>query len=479
MSTQVSRPRPAPLPPMPGMTLVRRLDKGVRSGPTLLAHILPRLSLYAMPALVWLLARGVGRPGSSGAAAQFVLVFSFAWLGAAECFGAGRLEGINQEHTGAIAVIKALIAASSASLLLLRLLGHELPSARFCLQYLAILALASVAGNLALRVIFAAHRPLSRLIVVNAAANGAEAGWNVVNKEVARYERAGAIRLDEFGHPTPFAGRLSTRQLVRELLRERADAVLISASPAAATALSRQIRSALGMNAPAVFAVGPGDGGQASDAISEGAYFYLLNAGAAPAESLHYRILKRSFDIAFALTALVFGAPLLLFIAAAIRFTSCGPILFAQDRVGWNSRVFRMYKFRTMQVVSPAESDTHWTSATDPRRTAVGSFLRRYSLDELPQFFNVLKGDMSVVGPRPERPYFVSSFRREIDEYHRRHQLKVGITGWAQVNGLRGDTCIRTRLMYDLYYLQNWGLIFDLRIILRTALCIFSAKNAY
>jgi lipopolysaccharide/colanic/teichoic acid biosynthesis glycosyltransferase len=132
-----------------------------------------------------------------------------------------------------------------------------------------------------------------------------------------------------------------------------------------------------------------------------------------------------------------------------------------------------------MHTVPATESDTRWTRANDPHRTAVGQFLRKYSLDELPQFFNVLRGEMSIVGPRPERPFFVSSFRRQIAEYHRRHQLKVGITGWAQVNGLRGDTCIRTRLLYDLYYLQNWGLIFDLRIILKTVFCVFKGKNAY
>jgi len=125
-----------------------------------------------------------------------------------------------------------------------------------------------------------------------------------------------------------------------------------------------------------------------------------------------------------------------------------------------------------MYKVPPSESDTRWSQPNDARRTALGRILRKYSLDELPQFFNVLKGDMSVVGPRPERPFFVNSFRGVIEEYHRRHHIKVGITGWAQVNGLRGDTCIRTRLMYDLYYLQNWGLIFDLKIVLRTVLCV-------
>ena len=138
-----------------------------------------------------------------------------------------------------------------------------------------------------------------------------------------------------------------------------------------------------------------------------------------------------------------------------------------------------MYKFRTMKVSDASESDTRWTTSDDPRRTQLGTFLRRYNLDELPQFFNVLKGDMSVVGPRPERPFFVHKFLQDIEKYNTRHFLKVGITGWAQVNGLRGDTSIIDRVEYDLYYLRNWSLGFDLRIILLTLLRQFFNRNAY
>ncbi|HUV12076.1 MAG TPA: sugar transferase, partial [Acidobacteriota bacterium] len=147
--------------------------------------------------------------------------------------------------------------------------------------------------------------------------------------------------------------------------------------------------------------------------------------------------------------------------------------------VGLNGRPFRMHKFRTMRVGSPEEDETRWTVENDPRRTKIGAFLRRTNLDELPQFFNVLWGDMSIVGPRPERPCFVRKFLQEVAQYNRRHYLKVGITGWAQVNGWRGDTSIPKRIEYDLYYLKNWSLTFDLKIIFLTLWRGFADKNAY
>ena len=172
-------------------------------------------------------------------------------------------------------------------------------------------------------------------------------------------------------------------------------------------------------------------------------------------------------------------APLMLLIAAAIRLTSPGPVFFAQERVGLNGRLFRVYKFRTMSAGNPGESDTRWTTSNDPRRTRLGAFLRATNLDELPQFFNVLKGDMSVVGPRPERPYFVKKFQDDVAQYNTRHYLKVGITGWAQVNGWRGDTSIAKRVEHDLYYLRNWSLWFDMKIIWLTLWRGFFSKNAY
>jgi Undecaprenyl-phosphate glucose phosphotransferase len=197
------------------------------------------------------------------------------------------------------------------------------------------------------------------------------------------------------------------------------------------------------------------------------------------AESGSYLVQKRIFDIVFSALFLLVTLPITVAIATAIRLTSPGPVFFVQERVGLNGRVFRMLKFRTMKLDSREESDTRWTSANDPRRTAVGAFLRKMSLDEVPQFLNVLMGDMSIVGPRPERPHFVERFLNQFDRYNARHTFKVGITGWAQVNGWRGDTSIAKRVEYDLYYLRNWSLTFDLQIIIMTFLHAFKSKNAY
>jgi exopolysaccharide biosynthesis polyprenyl glycosylphosphotransferase len=172
-------------------------------------------------------------------------------------------------------------------------------------------------------------------------------------------------------------------------------------------------------------------------------------------------------------------SPLMLIIAGLIKITSPGPVIFKQERVGLNRRKFMMYKFRSMKQQTPDASDTLWTTENDPRRTRLGSFLRKTSLDELPQFFNVLLGHMSVVGPRPERPYFVEQFKEEIPKYMIKHHIRPGITGWAQTNGLRGDTSIRERIVHDIFYIENWSFLFDLKIIFKTIVNGFINKNAY
>lgn len=186
--------------------------------------------------------------------------------------------------------------------------------------------------------------------------------------------------------------------------------------------------------------------------------------------------LKRSMDVLISGIALVVSAPLMFLIAAMIKLDSKGPVLFVQERVGNDGRRFFIYKFRSM--IDEAERDTgpKWATANDPRTTRIGRFIRRYNLDELPQFVNVLRGDMSLVGPRPERPFFVNKFKEEIPLYMRRHMVKAGLTGLAQVHGWRGDTSVDERTNFDLYYVQNWSLLLDLKIILRT---LTSFKNAY
>jgi lipopolysaccharide/colanic/teichoic acid biosynthesis glycosyltransferase len=185
-------------------------------------------------------------------------------------------------------------------------------------------------------------------------------------------------------------------------------------------------------------------------------------------DTFSYKAVKRVFDIAFASTALLTMSPLLLLIAVAIKLSSRGPVLFRQERVGRNGQVFGILKFRTMTVRPQGETDTTWTVSEGNRITPLGQLLRRTCLDEFPQFINVLFGHMSVVGPRPERPYFVEQFERKFDGYCCRHEGMVGITGWAQVNGLRGDTCIQTRAAYDVFYLRNWSLGFDIKILMLT-----------
>lgn len=204
----------------------------------------------------------------------------------------------------------------------------------------------------------------------------------------------------------------------------------------------------------------------------------MMNLAISPVESFAYTVLKRSFDLVFAILGVIFLSPLFVVIAILVKVSSPGPVLFLQERVGRHGRHFTLFKFRTMHCSSTEESDTIWTTRNDPRCTAIGAMLRKFSLDELPQLFNVIQGEMSLVGPRPERPYFVAKFRNDIQRYNMRHNCKVGITGWAQVNGLRGDTSISERLQHDLYYIQNWSLALDLQIIARTMFIALKDEQA-
>lgn len=190
-------------------------------------------------------------------------------------------------------------------------------------------------------------------------------------------------------------------------------------------------------------------------------------------------ISKRVVDVVVALVGLVVSSPIMLISAIAIGCTSRGPIIFKQERIGLHNKPFKMYKFRTMEVQKPSTEQHGWTTKNDPRVTKVGKFLRRTSIDELPQLFNILKGDMSVVGPRPERPQFVEKFKEEIPRYMVKHQVRPGLTGWAQINGYRGDTSIKRRIEYDIFYIENWTMSFDIKIMFLTIFKGFINKNAY
>ena len=189
--------------------------------------------------------------------------------------------------------------------------------------------------------------------------------------------------------------------------------------------------------------------------------------------------MKRIVDLAGALFGLIVFSPLMLVTALLIKITSPGPVLFSQERIGLHNRPFKMYKFRSMEVQDPGRERSQWTTPHDPRVTPVGRFIRKTSIDEMPQFFNVLIGDMSLVGARPERPLFVEKFKEEIPRYMIKHQVRPGLTGWAQVNGYRGDTSITKRIEHDLYYIENWSLGFDFKIMFLTVFKGFINKNAY
>jgi Undecaprenyl-phosphate glucose phosphotransferase len=190
-------------------------------------------------------------------------------------------------------------------------------------------------------------------------------------------------------------------------------------------------------------------------------------------------LVKRGMDMALALAGIVVLAPLMALIALLVRFTSPGPVFYRQERCGLNGKTFQMFKFRSMRTDAETQTGAVWASKDDPRRTRLGSFLRSTSLDELPQLFNVLKGDMSLVGPRPERPVFIQQFSKTIPSYMSRHRVKAGITGWAQVHGWRGNTSLRKRVEYDLYYITHWTPWLDMRILAMTVVKGLLNRNAY
>ncbi|MBO4846891.1 MAG: undecaprenyl-phosphate glucose phosphotransferase [Lachnospiraceae bacterium] len=203
----------------------------------------------------------------------------------------------------------------------------------------------------------------------------------------------------------------------------------------------------------------------------------VINIRYVPLTNTLNAVVKRIFDFIFSFAGIIILSPLMIILALIVKFSSRGPVIYKQERIGLHNKSFNIYKFRTMRVQEVKEEQKAWTVKDDPRVTPSGRIMRRFNLDELPQLFNILKGDMSLVGPRPERPQFVEQFKEEIPRYMIKHQVRPGLTGWAQVNGFRGDTSIHKRISYDLYYIENWSFGFDLKILFLTIFKGF--KNAY
>ena len=205
----------------------------------------------------------------------------------------------------------------------------------------------------------------------------------------------------------------------------------------------------------------------------------VINIRYVPLTNTFNALVKRMMDIVGSIFGIIVASPVMLLMCILIKLTSPGPLIYRQERVGLHNKTFWMYKFRSMEVQPEAEEKKAWTVKNDPRVTPIGKFMRRTSIDELPQLFNILKGNMSLVGPRPERPFFVEKFREEIPRYMVKHQVRPGLTGWAQVNGYRGDTSIRKRIECDLYYIENWTIGLDIKILFLTIFKGFVNKNAY
>lgn len=297
----------------------------------------------------------------------------------------------------------------------------------------------------------------------------------VMPSVVAAFVRVGGQEVTVQGCPVVELGDVRTLGAYGEI-----DDVVIALPPSLLGEIPRILKALEPLSLPVRAILDLGEGVVARDLLFDLNGLRLLDLRASPSESVVYLVAKRALDVVVSTLVLVIGAPLMGLVAVLVKLTSSGPVLFAQDRVGLNGKIFRMYKFRTMRVGGSEESATRWTTADDPRRTRLGTFLRRTNLDELPQFFNVLKGEMSIVGPRPERPYFVQKFLEDVAQYNTRHYLKVGITGWAQVNGWRGDTSIPRRVEHDLYYLRHWSLGFDLKIMALTVWrTLVANRNAY
>lgn len=205
----------------------------------------------------------------------------------------------------------------------------------------------------------------------------------------------------------------------------------------------------------------------------------LISIRNLPLDITYNRLFKRVFDVVFVIVVSIVISPLLIVVALAVKLTSPGNIIYKQERVGENGKVFMIYKFRSMRSENEYIDDQKWTQKDDPRVTSVGKFIRKTSIDELPQFYNILKGDMSLIGPRPERPYFVRKFRESVPKYMIKHHVRPGMAGWAQINGYRGNTSIVKRIEYDIFYVENWSIWLDIKIFIKTIPMLLFDQNAY
>lgn len=410
--------------------------------------------------------------------AGLLILQTLAWSAAIEHYHINRVYNL---HQGQFKVIKAAVIATFIVLSILFFVRFESFS-RLLVGTSAWLTLCFTVG---LNLIFSRFvdwyaffgRP--KIGIIGADPFATDIGERLAKQALVRPEIAFYTSLGEQEKGDAKSPLMELADIPRAVRQFQISELLIALSPSHYEKLPEILQRLKGLSIPSRLSLDTGHPAYVANEVFNIGDVAVVSIEPMQIEGAGYMIAKRCFDIAFSSLALLVAAPLMIVIAILIKATSKGPAFFKQQRVGENGEIFYMYKFRSMRVAAEDETDTVWTVAGDHRRTWVGAWLRRSSLDELPQFINVFNGDMSVVGPRPERPYFVQQFEKEIESYSKRHAGKVGITGWAQVHGLRGDTCIRTRVRYDVYYLQNWSFLLDMRIIALTFLRGLIHINAY
>ena len=332
-----------------------------------------------------------------------------------------------------------------------------------------------------LRVIRASGLNKKRIVIVGAGALGKRVAKGLMDTEWSGLHLVGFIDDDECLHGTRIGGvkvRGSVDKLAILAERGHIDEVWLALPLRAEQRVKEVLHQLRHSTATVRFVPNIFELRLLNHSFVEVAGLPVLNLSESPMYGMN-RVVKFLEDKLIAGGILLLISPLMIAIAIGVKLSSPGPVFYRQKRVSWNSKSFMMLKFRTMPTDCEVQTGAVWAKKGECRATRFGSFLRRTSLDELPQFIDVLKGNMSIVGPRPERPVFVDKFKDEIPDYMKKHMVKAGITGWAQVNGWRGDTDLKTRIEYDLYYIEHWSLWLDIKIIIRTLFSGFVHKNAY
>jgi exopolysaccharide biosynthesis polyprenyl glycosylphosphotransferase len=453
-------------------------------------NVLLRIGIYLFPVLAfgfssYIRFGNAWFPAVHGILPQSYLLFllftEFAWVLAAAFYKISAVTDLYREHTGVRTTFLACFATFCMETALLVFLPQVIISRLFIVLGNVILFLLAVAARNLLRVTSASsswsHKS-EKIVVVGTddyAIRGVELLRRIpfVNCEVQAYLQLSGQPVLVHGAPVIHAAEL----FAVEALNFNEAVVAVPPSRYLEISPVLDYFKDLGKPVRAILDLGPRL--SVRETLFQVGALQLVNLAISPVESFAYTVLKRTFDLVFATFGLVVLSPVMLTIAVLIKLFSRGPVLFLQERVGRNGKRFNLLKFRTMHCLALSVTNDHWTTRNDAGCTKIGAVLRKFSLDELPQLLNVIRGDMSLVGPRPERPHFVSKFRVDLEKYNVRHCCEVGMTGWAQVNGLRGDTSISDRLRYDLYYIQNWSFGFDIRIIARTMLTILKDQNAY